>query len=78
MKSKLLVFLVLCLWLVSSENPEELGEKFQGDIMLTKEQFVNLKYGGRNALIAKRYRWPKKDGKVIVHYLLRSDKEFGE
>lgn len=76
------MFLLLALLVVNSvnlaENPEEMGGKFQGDMMLTKEQFVNLEYGPRNGLIAKQYRWPKKNGKVIVHYLLRSDKEFCE
>lgn len=82
MKSRLFVFSLLASFVLNAvnpaDNPEEMGGKFQGDMMLTKEQFVNLEYGPRNGLIAKHYRWPKKKGKVIVHYLLRSDKEFGE
>ena len=25
-----------------ADNPEEMGEKFQGDMIITQEQFVNL------------------------------------
>lgn len=89
MKSRLFVFSLLASLVLNSvnpeensvnpeENPEEMGGKFQGDMMLTKEQFTNLEYGPRNGLIAMHYRWPKKKGKVIVNYLLRSEKEFGE
>lgn len=41
-------------------NPEELGEYYQGDILLTPEQMA------RNGLIDERYRWP--NGQVAYDF----------
>lgn len=53
---------------------EEIGGNFQGDMILSKEQFRNLNYSPRNGIRDSRFRWPKNDkGKVIVPYIFNGD-----
>lgn len=56
----------------SSENPEESGGFFEGDMKLNREQLMNLEYGPRNGLISRQFRWPKSQGKIIVYYGFKS------
>lgn len=38
-------------------NPEEISDFFEGDMILTPAQILDIR-GGRNGLRAKDYRWP--------------------
>lgn len=58
------------------KNPEEVGGGFEGDMVLSERQMRRLHYTPRNGRVDKRYRWPKKDGTVMVLYQFESDDDY--
>lgn len=45
---------------ISSQDPEETGQYYQGDLELTNEQLQNLvnPVNSRNGIRNEKYRWP--------------------
>jgi hypothetical protein len=66
----------------STRSIYELGDKFQGDIVLTPEQKALVSgttRGSRTGLLDKKYRWPKNSfGKVILPYTFQSSAGFSK
>lgn len=58
----------------TNDNPEELGEKFQGDMIINDIQRRNLDSSPRNGIISKKYHWIKVDDKVNVNFVFSKEK----
>ncbi|XP_029716337.1 seminal metalloprotease 1 [Aedes albopictus] len=51
-------------------NAEEIGNHFEGDMILNPEQLMAVKEESRNVLIASKYKWPHN----TVHYRIDIEK----
>jgi hypothetical protein len=61
-----------------SDNGEETGGNFEGDMIISPALMNFLEYSPRTGLL-DRFRWPKdQKGRVIVPYAFRSRNEFCE